>query len=255
MTPTPHNRYDSTRRTWETIWDSASVETELEAVAYPRSLETIHLYAPYLPKQVPILEAGSGLSAVVITLRAMGYPVIGLDYAVNALETSRAYDPSLSLFAGDVHHLPVRSGSVGAYLSFGVLEHFESGMGAPLREAWRILQPGGVLVLTIPYPNVVNRVVAWRRGMQGVSTLNDDDFYESTYTRAALVREVSAAGFTVLKAVPTSHSYTLWGLGGVFRAPGYYRTSRAAEMLGGVLRRVLPWAFNFTTLIIARKAG
>lgn len=251
--PTEPNRYDSTRHAWEDIWDQASVPVELEAVEYARSKATIDLYAPYLPKNVPLLEAGSGLSAVVITLRKMGYQVMGLDYAVNALVTSREYDPSLELFAGDVHHLPVKSGSMGAYLSFGVLEHFEAGMNGPLSEAYRILQPGGVLVLTIPYPNVVNRLVAWRRKRRGVSVLNDDDFYESTYTRDALIREASAAGFTLIKAVPTSHSYTLWGLGGIFRAPGYYRTSATAELLGGVLKTVLPWAFNFTTLIIARK--
>ncbi|MFN8531495.1 MAG: class I SAM-dependent methyltransferase [Anaerolineae bacterium] len=252
---TSPNRYDSTRRAWEDIWDKASVPVELEAVDYPRSRETIDLYVPYLPKNVPLLEAGSGLSAVVITLRKMGFNVLGLDYAVNALETSREYDPTLQLFAGDVHKLPVKSDSMGAYLSFGVLEHFETGMHVPLSEAYRILQPGGVLVLTIPYPNIVNRLLAWRRKTAGVSTLNDDEFYESTYTRARLIEEVTAVGFTLIKAVPTSHSYTLWGLGGPFRAQGYYRTSALAENLGKVMQKVLPWAFNFSTLIIARKPG
>lgn len=246
-------RYESTRHAWESIWDQASVEVELEAVDYPRSRETIDLYLPYLPKDAPILEAGSGLSAVVITLRKMGYNVLGLDYAVNALEISRAHDPSLPLFAGDVHHLPIRSNSLGAYLSFGVLEHFESGMHVPLTEVTRVLKPGGILILTIPYPNVVNQMIARRRKQSGASVLNDDDFYESTYNRDALIREVTAAGLTLVKALPTSHSYTLWGLGGIFRAPGYYKTSAAAEALGKVLRVILPWAFNFSTLIIARK--
>ena len=156
--------------------------------------------------------------------------------------------------AGDVHGLPYADNSFGGYLSFGVLEHFEAGMAQPLAEAYRVLKPGGILVLTIPYPNVVNRLVAWRRKSQGVSVLNDDDFFESTYTRAKLEANVKGAGFEVLKAVPTSHSYTLWGLGGVFRAPGYYQTSALAEGLGKVLRVTLPWAFNFTTLIIGRKA-
>ena len=41
--------------------------------------------------------------------------------------------------------------------------------------------------------------------------------------------------------------------GGPFRAPGYYRTSLLAETLGTVVRWALPWTFNFTTLLIARK--
>jgi hypothetical protein len=39
----------------------------------------------------------------------------------------------------------------------------------------------------------------------------------------------------------------------MFRAPGYYQTSALAEGLGKALSVVLPWAFNFSTLVIARK--
>ncbi|MFQ3568490.1 MAG: methyltransferase domain-containing protein [Aggregatilineales bacterium] len=253
MTVPQSPRYDSTRKAWETIWQSASVDVELEAVRYDRSLETLRRYAAYLPKDAPILEAGSGLGAVVITLRTLGYNVFGLDYAENALHASRVYDSELPLLAGDVHALPFADGSLGAYLSFGVLEHFEHGMGPALVEAWRVLRPHGILVLTIPYPNIVHRAVAWRRRLQNASPLTDESFYESTYTRKALVESVQAAGFSLLCAEPTSHSFTLWGLGGPFRAPGYYRTSALAETLGGALRWLLPWLFNFTTLIIARK--
>ena len=246
-------RYDSTRQAWEDIWDSASIEVELEAIAYERSQATLRAYLPYLPKDVPIVEAGSGLSAVVITLRRMGYHIQGLDYALNALLTSKAYDDTLSLVNGDVHALPYATNSLGAYLSFGVLEHFEHGMQPALEEAFRILMPGGVLVLTIPYPNVVHRYVAWKRSQAGMTRLTDDDFYESTYNRRALVSEVERAGFKIELAQPTSHAYTLWGLGSMFRAPGYYRTSKLADRLGDVLGAVLPWAFNFSTLVIARK--
>jgi len=247
------NRYDSTKQAWEDIWDNASVEQELQTEGYARARETMRQYTPYLPKDQLILEAGSGLSAALITLKRMGYRVTGLDYAENALRISREYDPTLTLAAGDVHTLPYADDSFGAYLSFGVLEHFESGMAKPLAEAFRVLAHGGILVLTIPYPNVVNRLVAWRRKSQGVSLLNDDSFFESTYTRAMLEAEARKAGFEVLRAVPTSHSYTLWGVGSIFRAPGYYQTNALAEGLGKLLRVVLPWTFNFTTLIIARK--
>lgn len=247
------SRYESTRQTWEQIWDTASIEVELQAVRYPRSMATIEAYARYLPRDAVILEAGSGLSAVVITLREMGFPVIGMDYAVNALHTSRAYDPSLVLFAGDVHALPVADESIGAYLSFGVLEHFEHGLGPALAEAYRALMPGGVLVLTIPYPHIVHRLIGWRRQLMGQSRLTDEDFYESTYTRASLERAVTEVGFSLCETLPTSHAFTLWGLGGPFRGPGYYQTSALAEALGAVLGRIFPWAFNYSTLIIARK--
>lgn len=246
--------YEKTRQSWEDIWDSANVEIELQTLREKRANEQIGVYPAYLPKEGMILEAGSGLGAVLIHLCELGYNVIGLDYAVNALRAARAYDPSLRVQAGDVHALPYRSQSLHGYLSFGVLEHFPHGMGPALREANRVLLPDGVLVLTIPYPNIVHRLVRLKRQMLRQSVLNDDDFYESTYTRRQLEQAVTAAGFEVLLVRPTSHSYTLWGLGGPFRTEGYYRTSALAERLGAALRVVLPWAFNFTTMIIARKA-
>ena len=45
----------------------------------------------------------------------------------------------------------------------------------------------------------------------------------------------------------------MWGLGGIFRESGYYRTSKLADGLGKALSKVLPWPFNFMTLVIARK--
>ena len=249
----PGKRYDSTKRAWEDIWRQADIEAELEAAQYARSQATIRAWLPYLDKRERHLEAGSGLSAIVITLRELGYAAQGLDYALNALQESRRYESSLPLAAGDVHRLPYRAGSFGSYLSFGVLEHFEQGMQPALAEARRVLKPGGVLVLTIPYPNLVHRLVQFKRRLRGAGALSDDDFYESVYSRDDLAAIVSSAGFEVLRAEPTSHAFTLWGLGGAFRAPGYYRTSKLAERLGAVLERTLPWAFNFTTLIVARK--
>jgi len=118
----PTDRYDSTRHSWEKIWDEASIEVELEAVQYERAQATIRAYLPYLAKEDRHLEAGSGLSAVVITLRDLGYRAQGLDYAINALLESRRHDPGLPLTAGDVHHLPYRDNCFGSYLSYCVLE-------------------------------------------------------------------------------------------------------------------------------------
>lgn len=245
--------YDQTRQSWEAIWQHASVEVELEVMEQRRTGETLGVYPAYLPKDGIILEAGCGLATVVMKLRGMGFTVIGLDYAENALHAARAYDPALSLQAGDVHALPYRDNSLHGYLSFGVLEHFEHGVGPGLREANRVLVPGGVVVLTIPYPNVVHRVVHWKRRVLRQSPLSHDGFYESTYTQHQLTAELERAGFEVLLVRPTSHSFTLWGLGWPFRAKGYYRTTRLADALGAVLRVIAPWPFNFTTLLIGRK--
>ncbi len=248
------DRYESTRQAWIDIWDGASVEAELASMDYPRARAIMRAWLPWLPRDGPVLEAGSGLGAPLIVLRRQGYRnVIGMDYAENALQATRRHAPDLPLLAGDVHAIPCADGSLAAYLSFGVLEHFEQGMGPALAEARRVLRPDGLLVLTIPFPNLVTRLVAGKRRLLGQGPLNDEAFYESTYGRRALVAAVVDAGFAICELRPTGHDFTLWGLGGPFRAPGYYRSSRLAEALGAALAQLTPWAFNFSTLLIARK--
>ncbi len=245
--------YRSTQAAWQAIWDEASVEQELETLTYART-DYMAVFQRYLPRDAMILEAGSGLGIMVIHLRRQGFNVVGLDYVEAAARKARAYDPSLSLAVGDVHALPHADGSLGAYLSFGVLEHFPQGPLPALREANRVLRAGGVLVLTVPYPNVVHRVVRLRRRLRGQVERADEHFYESAYTRRQLEDAARQAGFEVILSQPTGHSFTWWGLGGPFRSAGYYRTSRLAEWLGRLTRAALPWAFNFSTLLIARKA-
>ncbi|HVO69260.1 MAG TPA: class I SAM-dependent methyltransferase [Aggregatilineaceae bacterium] len=250
----PTERYHTTRREWERIWSEASVEGELNALKQRRTADQLGVFPAYLPKNGYVLEAGSGLGATLIYLRDLGFKMIGLDYAENALHACRAYDSTLSLQVGDVHALPYCDQSLHGYLSFGVLEHFEHGMGPALREANRVLVDGGVLVLTIPYPNVVHRLVHLKRRLLRQSLLTDDGFYESTYTQHDLKRQVEQTGFEVMLARPTSHSFTLWGLGWPFRGTGYYQTTQLADTLAAVLCLIAPWPFNFTTLLIARKA-
>jgi hypothetical protein len=103
--------YDKTRQSWEDIWAGASVEVELRALQEKRVNDQLGVFPAYLSKEGLILEAGSGLGATLIHLRDRGFHMIGLDYAVNALRVSRAYDPTLCLQAGDVHALPYKDGS------------------------------------------------------------------------------------------------------------------------------------------------
>lgn len=246
--------YVSTRDSWQAIWDAASVERELETLTYARTCY-MKTFERHLPHDDLILEAGCGLGIMVIHLRRQGFNIIGLDYVEAAVRKARAYDPTLPLQVGDVHALPYADGSLGAYLSFGVLEHFPQGPLPALREANRVLRAGGVLVLTVPYPNVVHRLIALRRRLHGQVERSAEHFYESTYTRRALESAVCEAGFDVVLTQPTSHSFTWWGLGGPFRGQGYYETTPLAEWAGRLTRWLLPWAFNFTTLLVARKRG
>ena len=244
----------ATRRAWASIWQhEADVERELGTLAYERSRRTRVRYLPYLPRDAWVLEAGCGLGIEVVHLTRLGYRLVGVDYVEGALRQARAHAPGHRLTVGDVHALPYRDGAFGAYLSFGVLEHFEWGPGPAFREAHRVLGPHGILVVTVPHPNLVSRLVALRHRVTPRPRAAPG-YHETRYPVRRLASELTAAGFEVLECHPIGHGFTLWGLGGPFRRPGYYETSWLADRLGDVCARLLPWSTCFASLLIGRKA-
>ncbi len=245
--------YKKTRDAWRDIWlGEADFEAELATLEYPRAQETLAYYTPLLPHGKPILEAGCGLGHLVHYLRGRGHDVIGLDYVPGALEIGLGHDPDMPLVAGDVHYLPFPDETFGAYLSFGVLEHFEHGPVPALQEAYRVLAPGGLLVLTIPYPNFVERLYELRRKLLPRPDLRAE-YFETTYTHSQVADFVRQAGFEIEQQVPISHSYVWYGLGGPFRAEGYYANSRLADVMGNLSKALAPWFTCAASLTLARK--
>lgn len=248
------DEYTRTRDAWQDIWHRAQLDVELATRHYARSREIRDRFLAHLPAGEWLLEAGCGLGVEMVSLRERGLRVVGVDYALDALRRLRTHDPSMAVAGADIHALPFASGVFGGYLSFGVLEHFRFGPLPALREANRVLRPGGTLVLTVPAPNLVWRLVRLRRRLRGLVDPPPGEYFETTYAATVLAGFVRETGFELIECAPFGHAFTLWGLGGPFRAEGHYQTSALADAAGAVLARLAPWSMSFTTLVIARKA-
>jgi SAM-dependent methyltransferase len=147
---------------WEELWISKGGESALRQYLRPsRCLGSLgRFFHHWLPREGPILEAGCGRGLWVRRLEDWGFHCLGLDYAVATLQRSKALVPELPLLGGDVLQLPLADNSLAAYVSLGVLEHFEEGPQPALREAQRVLKHGGVACITVPYENYFRRQVS-----------------------------------------------------------------------------------------------
>ena len=141
----------------EYMWSASKVEDEV-SVCGLRHIE--ELFLRYLPKGEKILEAGCGLGAWVVYLGERGYDIDGIDHDGRVIDRLKAWQPSLPVFQGDISQLSYADGSIGAYISLGVMEHFEDGCDAALAEAHRVLKPGGLLFFTVPIDNIFRKIVA-----------------------------------------------------------------------------------------------
>ena len=242
---------------------------------YPRVAEEIAFYKTYLPNDGKLLEAGCGVGHVVHYWRHQGYDLIGLDYTASGLAVGRAADKEMPLTCGDIHQLPFANDSLASYLSFGVLEHFEHGPLPALVEANRVLRSGGILILSIPYPNRLDQI----RKVRSALNLNlfrrnsllrslfrkhpakvkkaapaSNGFYETRYTHRQIAQFVELAGFRVLLQRPIGHSFSWYLFARHFRKrDGYFETTDLCERVAASVKPLAPWSTCFASLTVADK--
>jgi len=89
-----------------------------------------------------VLDAGCGDGALAAAAATTPLRVVGLDAAAPMVRAARRHGP---VVRGDVSALPVAGASVDALVTVNVLDHLDRPTEA-LREARRVLRPGGLLV-------------------------------------------------------------------------------------------------------------
>lgn len=93
-----------------------------------------------------VLEIGVGTGRIAHPVTAAGCSLIGLDLSAEMLsEVGQQAPGQLSLLEGDMHHIPLSSNSVDAVLAVHVL-HLAKDSQQVLKEAARVLKPGGVFI-------------------------------------------------------------------------------------------------------------
>lgn len=179
-------------------WSIRSLEDELN-VCDNRTLSDV--FIEYLPKDGVCVEAGAGLGGWVRWLRDRGYTIVGIDCFPDVLEASKKADPTLDMRYGKVEQMPFEDGSIAAYISLGVIEHFEGGPLHVLREAYRILRPGGVAIITTPALNTVRRIFTHPLRTTAINLLRltgkKVHFWEYRFTAEELSGFIAQAGFVI----------------------------------------------------------
>ena len=150
----------------------------------------------HLNRRGCLLEAGCGLGQYVLLLREKGVRAVGADWSFEAV--SRGARAGAPLAVMDLRALGVRAGSVSTYLSLGVVEHDPDGPDAIVREAARVLAPGGVLLLSVPYWNGVRRLFGPYVARRNARTrAGGGQFYQFAFSRHEVGAFLRARGFAV----------------------------------------------------------
>ena len=146
-----HKNRGQDPKVWDSQWENISPEKEIRKWDFYGLRPWIMKYAPRYGK---VIEAGCGSGRWVLYLSRLGINIDGIDFSkptidyLNDWRKKNNFD--IEFIKGDVTDLPYKNNSLSGYISLGVIEHFYEGPQKPLKEAFRVLMPGGVAIITTP---------------------------------------------------------------------------------------------------------
>lgn len=143
-----------------------------------------------------ILDAGCGFGEWVNVLEASGFKAIGLDYSAELINRLRLTYPESGWLQSDVRSIPLPNDAVHGVISWGVIEHDEAGPEAALREFYRIVKPGGAIVVSVPRDSQVQRKSSQLQFPVQAHMV----FFQYFMTEVELASQVAHVGFKIVEA-------------------------------------------------------
>ncbi|MBZ0300371.1 MAG: class I SAM-dependent methyltransferase [Anaerolineae bacterium] len=195
----------------------------------------------YIPQTGKILEAGCGNSRYVVSLLAKGYDIEGVEWGNKTIEAVKQFFPDLPIREGDVTYLDVPDEYYQGYLSLGVMEHRREGPKPYLDEAFRVLKPDGIALISVPCFNPLRQFKANIGFFKSDS--HDLDFYQYAYLRDEFQAYLQETGFEILDW------RTYGGVKGIKDEIGLINLVLGWPIIGKYLRKVLQrWRYGNTHL-------
>jgi SAM-dependent methyltransferase len=97
------------------------------------------------------VDVGCGEGRLARHLKGLGHSIVGIDASPSLLAAARAFDPSMSFLLADAAALPLEDGSADLAVAFMSLQDIDA-MPTAVREAARVLEPGGRFCVAIVHP-------------------------------------------------------------------------------------------------------
>ena len=115
----------------------------------PKDQEILHRFSQEIGDRRPVWDFGCGPGQTTKYLKNLGIEISGLDLSKKILEQARTIHPEIHFQKENILELEFENDSIAGAVAFYAIVHFtEEQIGIALREVFRVLQPGGILLFT-----------------------------------------------------------------------------------------------------------
>lgn len=202
----------------------------------------IHLVKRY-SKGTHLLDIGSGDGHFLEVATEDGYVCEGTEFSNAGM--ARTEKRGFDLHFGQLLDLQLRSSFYDVVTIWHVLEHVPN-PGDVLREAYRILKPGGIIVVAVP--NEENCLFRWRLRKSSINPLGDQnniwgqEIHLTHFQPQTLRRALGICGFQI----------QYFGVDDIYK----HRSRRNLFVLSlqKVLSFFIRWHFSMAMVAVAKKA-
>lgn len=150
-----------------------------------------------MPSRGLHLEAGCGAGYWVAALLHQGLIIEGIEYSKELVALVQSANPQLPVRLGNALHIDSPGNHYDTYLSIGVVEHRIEGPEPFLSEAYRVLKPGGKILISVPYFGPL-RVLKSYLSMYDRKP-PDLPFFQYGFTSREFSNYLQKAGFSIQK--------------------------------------------------------
>ena len=153
----------------------------------------VKMLSGHLKPGMTVLELGCGTGSFTRELARSGADVVAIDVSPELLEMARANssEPNVQYQIQNAYALSYSEGTFDSVVGSSVLHHLE--VEKALRDAYRVLKPGGTIYFT--EPNMLNPQIAIQKNVPWIKRRLGDSPDETAFFRWPLRRLLEKIGY------------------------------------------------------------